>query len=200
MASVLDIVNGISTVVSQYGFDGALAEDGQPVEVGLKREEGNPITDSRVIDGFKVSFNGPILRINYSSEISLKDVHDRNRFEGEMEDTVGDVAVFLKREYKKVTGNSLNLTKEGEIQILVQNISRIRTWVQAHCDYKIGGLSEVLQVEEPTGEGVDDAIKKWLDMNANRRATGTGLFGNDRYSGAAKPENVTGKRDEEPRS
>ena len=199
MASILDIINGISTVMAN-SHDGALDENGEPIKVGLRREEGDPIVDSRVIDGFKVQFMGPILRVHYSSEIGLKEVHDKNRFESEMERTISDVVSFIKKEYKKVTGNSLSLSENGEPQVFVQNISRLRTWVQAHRDYKIGGLGEVLETRLPSEDNVDDAIKKWLGMNGNRkRATGTGWYGNDSFPNTASPENVKGKRDEEPR-
>ena len=53
MASVLEIVNGISQVMAN-AYDGATDENGEPIKIGLKREEGHPINDSRVMDGFKV--------------------------------------------------------------------------------------------------------------------------------------------------
>jgi len=202
MASVLDIVRGISTVMANT-HDGALDENGDPIKVGLNREEGDPILDSRVMDGFKVQFMGPVLRIKYSSELPLKEVHKTNKFEGEIEATINDVASFIKKEYKKLTGSSLTLTAEGEPSILVQNMSRIRTWVQSHRDYKIGGMKDVLEVTSPSEDRLDDAVRDWLGMNANKaklsKATGTGWFGNDRFPSSKDPENVKGKRDEEPR-
>ena len=69
MATTLEIINGISQVLSK-GYDGALDENDEPLKVGLKREEGNPLVDSRVIDGFGVKFeSGNCLCITYSSEI-----------------------------------------------------------------------------------------------------------------------------------
>ena len=200
MASILDVVNGISTVMSQCAFDGALDEDGKPFKIGLKREVDNVITDSRVIDGFTVSFHGPILRLKYVSEVGLKEVHEKNKFETGIESTISDIAGFIKKEYKKITGNSLALTKEGDSKILVQNISRLRTWVQAHCDYKIGGLSdvpEVLENKQPT-EPLE-AFRKFLAADDSKRSVGTGYLGNATYPDSKKPENVTGKQDAEPR-
>jgi len=52
--NILEIVRAISNIVSELGYDGARMKDGSPVEIGLKREEGCPIVDSRVMDGFKV--------------------------------------------------------------------------------------------------------------------------------------------------
>ena len=77
MATTLEIVRGISQIMAN-SQDGALADKGEPIKVGLKREEGNPITDSRIMDGFKVSFYGPQLCIHYHAEVKLKDVHDKN--------------------------------------------------------------------------------------------------------------------------
>jgi hypothetical protein len=196
MASVMDILNGISTVMSQKAFDGALDDKGQPIELGLNREEGDPIIDSRVMDGFMVSFHGPILRIKYSSEVRLKQVHNTNKFEGEIDDTIQDIVNFLKSEYKKSTGNSLTLTAQGETEMLVQNLSRLRTWVQAHRDYKIGGLTDVEETEQPSREGPEEAFKKFLAIDTDKKATGSGLYGNTTYPGSDKPKNVIGKRDQ----
>jgi hypothetical protein len=199
MASVLDIVRGISSVVANT-YDGALDENGEPIKIGLKREEGDPIIDSRVMDGFKVQFQGPFLKVMYNSEMRIKDVHERNRFESEIESTIGDIVSFIKKEYKKTTGDSLSLTESGEAEILVQNISRLRTWVQANRMYKIGGMPDVLEMKQPSEDNLDDAVKKWLGLNGNRkRATGTGWLGNDRYPDSKDAENVKGKRDDEPR-
>ena len=80
----------------------------------MKREEGNPITDPRVIDGFNVKFHGNKLQINYHSEIQLKEVYGTD-FEHEMDRIISEVSSFLKKEYKKITGNTLQLTAEGEV-------------------------------------------------------------------------------------
>ena len=50
MATTLEIINGISQVLAN-SYDGALDESGEPVKIGLRREEGNPLIDHRVIDG-----------------------------------------------------------------------------------------------------------------------------------------------------
>ena len=138
MATTMEIVRGISQVMAN-SYDGALADKGEPIKVGLKREEGNPLIDSRVMDGFKVSFYGNQLCIHYHSEIKLKDVY-ANGFESDLEQMIEDIASFIKKEYKKITGSALTLTKVGELDALVQNTSRIRTWVQAKCYYNIGHL------------------------------------------------------------
>ena len=73
-SNIIDIVNGISQAAAN-AYDGALDDKGEPLKVGLKREEGNPILDKRVVDGFNVSIAGNILNIKYQGEIMLKDVY-----------------------------------------------------------------------------------------------------------------------------
>ena len=179
MATVYEIIQGISQAAAN-AYDGALDDKGEPVKLGLRREVDNPITDSRMMDGFKVRFSGDKMILGYHSEIKLKEVHNK-KFEDEIASTCNDVVKFLKKEYKKVTGNTVSLTKEGEVDILVQKTSKVRAWVQATCDYKIGGMSDVENALEPGETKVDAAIKKYL------------AIGKDSYPGAKKPKNVTAK-------
>jgi hypothetical protein len=166
MATTLEIIQGIQQAASN-AYDGALDESGDPIKVGLRREEGNPLLDSRVMDGFNVAFRGTKLCLSYHSEIRLKEVYGNN-FESDMEQMLEDVASFLKKEYKKITGNSLALKAEGEVDVLVQNISRIRSWVQAKRDYDIGTLKEVEDVnafeEEPEERKVDPDFEKFAAL------------------------------------
>ena len=162
MASIIDVVQGISQAAAN-AYDGALDENGEPLKVGLKREEGEPLLDERVMDGFGIRFHGPLLCIHYHSEIQLKEVHGNN-FESEIESKINDVAGFLKKEYKKITGDSVSLTAEGEADILVQSMSRVRSWVQAYRYYKIGGLDEVVKVGEGSEDSLEANYKSFLDQ------------------------------------
>ena len=96
----------------------------------------------------------------------------------------------MRKEYKKVTGNGLTLTKvkDSEPEMIVQSTSRVRSWVQAQQDYKIGGIPDEPEMGTTVEERLDDSIKKWLGM------------GKDKFPKTSKPENVEGKRDEEPRT
>ena len=169
MATTLEVIRGISQALA-YAYDGGhdarFTDDGEAHTVGLKREEGDPLIDKRVMDGFKVKFSGDKLCIHYHSEIMLKDVHDKN-FESDTEEMINKVASFLKKEYKKVTGDTLTLTAEGEMEAIVQNTSRVRTWVQAHKWYKIGGIGDVEPVAEASEERLQDNFKKWLALGKN---------------------------------
>jgi hypothetical protein len=188
MATVLEIIQGIQQAAAN-AYDGALNSDGEPLEAGLRREEGDPILDKRVMDGFGTTIKGNTLRINYHGEITMKEVY-KGDFEGEVEQRLQDIASFLKKEYKKITGETVSLTKpkDSEVKILVQETSRVRSWVQAHQDFKIGGIPDEPELGNTVEERLDNSIKNWLGM------------GKDKFPGAKKPQNVSGKRDEEPRT
>jgi len=165
MATVYDIIKGINQAAAN-AYDGAheesLSADGKARTVGLSREDGHYINDRRVMDGFKVTIAGPLLRINYQAEVLIKDVKDA-RFENDIITKLKDIVKFLKKEYKAITGDTLTLTQEGDHDILVQRMSNYRTDCQAHCYYRIGGLKDVDTVEPgDSKERLDDAVKKWL--------------------------------------
>lgn len=180
MATTLDVIRGISQAVAN-SYDGAhdkkYSLDGEERKIGLYREEGDIITDSRVMDGFKVRFHGDKLCITYQYDCKLKHVHE-NGFESDIEQRVNDVAKYLRSEYKKVTGNGLTLSKDGDCDIMVEYISRVRTSVRACQFYKIGGISDVVSASNEEPRDVDSAIKSWL------------AIGKDKYPGAKKPSNI----------
>ena len=173
MASVYDIIKGINQAAANGGWDGAhsedLAADGKARTAGLKREEGHYINDRRVMDGFKVTFHGPLLRLKYQSDIRIKEVQDKG-FEDEIVGRLAEIIKFLKKEYKAITGDTLALTKEGEPRVFVQRMSNYRTDVQAHCDYRIGGLTDVIEVNKGSDKDrLDKAIRDWLALGPKGR-------------------------------
>lgn len=180
MATTLEIIQGIAQAAAN-AYDGAhdqrYTHDGEERKAGLRREEGDPVLESRAIDGFKIRIEGDKLRVLYHMECLLKEVH-RSDFESECEKHVADVVKYLKSEYKKVTGKALTLTKDGECDVMVEYISRIRTSVRACQMYKIGGLSGVDEVRGEQKRDVDRAIKDWL------------AIGKDKHPGTKKPKNV----------
>jgi len=144
-STTLEIIQGLSQAAAN-AYDGVHDErfslDGQVRKVGLKREEGCPIMDSRVNDGFSVKFYGNKICINYQSDIRLKDLHQSKDFEGDMVSQLNQIKKFLQKEYKAITGNSVTLTADGEPKVLVQSTSRVRSFVQAYQHYKISKMKE----------------------------------------------------------
>ena len=171
MATVLEIIRGINQAAAN-AYDGAheasLQADGKARSAGLKREDGHYINDGRVMDGFMVQFHGPILRVKYQADARIKDVANNN-FEDEIGRHLQEIVKFLKKEYKAITGDTLTLTKEGDHHILVQRISNYRTDVQAHCDYRIGGIKEVKEVEGPSSDRLEKAVKDWLALGPKNK-------------------------------
>tara|TARA_Y100000592_G_scaffold44672_1_gene70840 strand:+ start:619 stop:1173 length:555 start_codon:yes stop_codon:yes gene_type:complete len=165
VASILDIVKGLSQAASN-AYDGYQHMDDK---IGLRREEGNPIVDSRIMDGFAVRFAADKLIITYQSDILVKELHPRTEFENEIERRFADIVKFLKKEYKNVTGNSVSLSPTGPADMMVQSTSRVRNWVQAVKQYSIGGDSTVDSLGKTSDERREDGIKKFMDLASNKR-------------------------------
>ena len=162
-SNIIDIVNGLSQAAAN-AYDGSLDENGEPIKVGLTREEGNPVLDMRVIDGFNVSISGNILIVKYQGESLLRDVY-KGDFEGEVAQKLQDIISFLKKEYKKITGNALTLKSTGDVDAIVQQTSRIRTWVQAKQYFDIGGVdSSTEAINGASEDSVDAKFKSFLDQ------------------------------------
>ena len=178
MATVYEIVQGLSQAAAN-AYDGALGEDYEPEKPGiLRREEGDALIDQRVMDGFNVKFYGDMMCLSYQSELQLKEVY-ANGFEGEIDQRITDIAGWLKKEYKKITGNSVSLTEEGEVDVMVQNTSRVRTWVQAKKHYKVGGLAKEMNNDAGSEGAPESNWKKFVSQG--------GWDG----SGGKRPENDT---------
>ena len=116
-------------------------------------QNGYPIIDSRVADGFGVKIIGDMLQINYECNVRLKDVYS-NGFEEDCERKLQAIAEFLKKEFRAITGSTLSLTPQGECKSIVQHTSRVRTFVMAHRLYKINGMQGV----ETLGEAIEDSM------------------------------------------
>ena len=132
------------------------------------------------MDGFNIKYYGNKICVEYHGEMKLKEVHDANKFENDINSRLNDISKYLKKEYKKVTGNALSLTKEGESDILVQHMSNIRSWVTAKQFYKVGGMDGVLEVnaDSTSEDRLNKAVKDWLELGHG-----------------PKPKNVTRKKE-----
>ena len=170
MSTTLEIIQGLAQAASR-AYDGAHVadynDDGRERSAGLRREEGDPLIDRRVIDGFKVRFSGPTMILSYQSEVKLKEVY-AGGFESDIDRQLNEIKKFLQKEYKVITGNPITLTKDGESNILVQSSSRIHSWVQATQVYKIGKVDAegILQPSEPS---VREVTRKFLELASKKR-------------------------------
>ena len=115
----LKIVQGIAQAAAD-SYDGALDEKGEPIKIGLKREEGNPLIDHRMMDGFKVRCSGATLICTYQSQIKLRDVY-ATKFENELEGTMASIVKHLKKRYKRITGDTLEFSNESSNPIVSHN-------------------------------------------------------------------------------
>ena len=180
MATVYDIIKGINQAAAN-AYDGAhdkrFREDGKENLIGLTREEGCPLNDSRVMDGFNVRMAGPRLILSYQSEMPISSFHN-TKLDQELEQTFADIVKFLKKEYKKITGDTLSLKADGDVDFILQNMSKVRTWVQATKVYTVGNMKEVIPVGEPSEDRLEDSFRKFLELSTDK-----------------KPQNVTRKND-----
>ena len=176
MATVLDVIKGLNQAAAN-AYDGALDENGETLKIGLNREEGDPIIDSRLIDGFKVRFAGPKMIVSYQSEMRVDELHPRNQFENEINAKFGDIVKFLKKEYKNITKNSVTLTEDSDVNIIVQTTSRVHTWVQAQKQYAIGGFDGVESIRMGSERAADrrhkdyhKQFKDFLEISSSKRS------------------------------
>lgn len=151
--TITDIVAAIHQAASD-----AMDHPYNGTEAGLEREEGNKITDSRVIDGFKVSIAGNILTIAYQRQVPMKKAKEE-KYEQELEQMLAQLASFLKKEFKSKTGTALKLKDASEMQALFQNLSNHRSMVKAKKAYEIGNIDleseDVKSEREKIADGID---------------------------------------------
>lgn len=157
---IVDIVKGISLAAGK-SYDGATDEEGVALKIGLKREEGNPNLHKRRMDGFGVKVSGKTLIVSYHSEILLKDVYTQN-LESELEKTMSDIVRYLKKEYKKITGNTLSLKEKGEVDARVETTSRVRVFVTARKLYEISSMDGVEDIGDPSQQKLEKTFASFL--------------------------------------
>ena len=105
--------------------------------------------------------------MKYQSDVKLKDIYSGN-FSGDIERMLNEVKKFLQKEYRAITGKSVTLSADGEVQILVQSTSRVRSFVQAYQHYKISGIEE-MPVMDPAIEKSREVTRKFLEQFSDKR-------------------------------
>jgi len=170
MATMEEIAKGISQVMAD-AYDGAIDEDGKPLETGLKRGGFDvKLTDKRINDGFGLSLNGDILILNYEGEVSVKELKDKN-FEKDVEQTLAEVLKFIKKHFRKVTGQTLKCKPVGEVNISVQSTSRVHTWVEAQMRYEVQGIEGYDKKARLAEKSLDKSFKDWLGIGKDEWKT-----------------------------
>jgi len=164
---IYEIVRGISQAMSIV-YDGPTYDEDKDNKVGLRREEGNPLLDKRVMDGFRTKISGRKLTINYHTEIPLHEITKMGagKYENEVEQMIEKCMTFLKKQYKIATSKTLSVKeakrelKSGksvkDFDVLIQPISRFRTSITAHKSYELTGIPEA---EEYKSEIIDQYEK-----------------------------------------
>jgi len=144
MATVLEIIQGLSQVAAN-SYDGATDENGEAKQTGLRRDEEVAIRDKRVLDGFKIKLHsGNKLCVMYTTEVLLRDISDKGKYEDSLLQNVADIVAYIKKEYRKVTGSALSLKElKEEPKFEMIQTSRIRTEAKITCHYEVGGLESL---------------------------------------------------------
>jgi len=170
--NILDVINGISEVVMGI-YDGvhdtSYVSNEEPKSIGLSREEGHMIYDSRVIDGFGCKFVGRNLILNYSGECRISDVHQTN-FEDDILATVEKVISFIKKEYRKNNSASISLNQITKDPVVtVQYLSKVKGRFSVTVVYEISNLEEEATTS-PYEKRFDKKFKKFLELKSDKKA------------------------------
>lgn len=170
MATVLEIVQGISQVLANT-YDGAM-DEGERKQTGLKRDMEYDIKDKRVLDGFTVKMHsGNKLCVMYTTEVLAKEViESKGKYEDSLLETVADIVAYIKKEYRKVTGNSLSLKeiKDTPPEFSMMQTSLVRTEVKVRVDYEVDGLGSQ-EEEDKFRAGNQEKYKKWLELASDKK-------------------------------
>ena len=182
MATTLEIVKGLHQAAAN-AYDGAhderFAGEDLAKKIGLKREEGCALKDSRVMDGFNVKVSGNELHIIYHTECIAKRAH-RASLVSEIEQTIADIVKYLKSEYRKVAEGSLSLSNPSEVDIDMQYISRQRVSIIAKQSFELGGTEAEPNTPESQDDRLDKTVRDFLSLGSEN---------------AKKPSNYTAKNE-----
>jgi len=160
MANIYDLAVAISNVMGQKGYDGSGAE------IGLKREEGDPILDSRVMDGFSARVHGNQLIISYHSMMSPKDFHRKKdparALKQDLKEMFDNIEKFLKSEVSKLKVGGLRVKQVGEDDAIIQYLNRGRYNCVAKRIYDILGTDAETVKGEEQKKHKEDIIKSFV--------------------------------------
>ena len=159
LAEVMKVLKQIQA----QSYDGALTFDGKPLKIGMAREQIDEY-HRRKIDAFSVSSAMPdIIRIKYTSQCRLQEIHENKDFEDEVYGVVESIKKHLQSEYKRISGKSVALTESKKTPLNVQYMSKVNCFLTTMVEYKVGGGvgKDEDMSHKPT---INDTIKKFLQQ------------------------------------
>lgn len=170
MATTLEIVRGLHQAAAN-AYDGShnkkYSLDGEERKVGLRREDGDPLIDSRVIDGFFIKIKGNKLCVYYQTDVKLDQMSDP-KFKNQVADIMSDIIAFLKKEYRAITKSSISLKEVGDVEINGQHISRVRNLIIARQEFEISSMKDVVPVGERSEDTTRDVVRKFLALGKDK--------------------------------
>ncbi len=166
----VSVLNALSSIMGEYGHDGATKE-GELVEIGLGRENGNPVLQSRTVDGFNIKVYGDKLCITHHLlDQKMKDFHEKDQYD-QCQSTISDIASFLQKEFRKRTGKALSLKEDGKMHMDTEYVSRVRVNVVSKQHYNVGALKG-LEVDSKSvvDDKLNKAAKSFLELSTDKKA------------------------------
>ena len=99
----------------------------------------------------------------------MRDVYANKKgsLENELEKTMSDIVRYLKKQYRKITGNTLSLKEKGEVDARVESTSRVRVFVTARKLYKISNMDEVEDVGQPSEKKLEKSFSDFLSLGGS---------------------------------
>jgi hypothetical protein len=186
--SVEELVRGIKQAAAN-AYDGASDKDGKPVKAGLEREMDliDPRT-LRTIDGFTVKVcSSNTLCVTYHLQMMAR--HKlaalENKLQEEIEERIKEIVAYLKKEFKNITGSTLNLKMKGEVTYEVEAVSMVRTNLKGVCNYEISSVEDPREEKDSLRDDTEKETNKFLAV------------GKDKYTGVKKPQNDSRKKEKE---
>ena len=116
------------------------------------------------MDGFGCRIQGDILLVSYHAEMPLYNSKP-HQLQDEVDQTLEDVISYLKKEYKKITGEALSLSAlDKEASVNAEYLNRQRLSVKAVKRWTISGLGDYSKGLKADNEpaSLDDVTKDFL--------------------------------------
>ena len=107
--------------------------------------------------------------VSYQSEMPIKSFHN-TKLGDEMEAVFRDIVKYLKKEYQNINNEALSLTPVGPCDILLQNMSKVRTFITCQKNYRIGNMKDTTPIGERSEDRIEDNFKKFLEQSSDKKS------------------------------